>query len=70
MISDLMGRRPLPVRDNVVSCERWSKVGRKNVFFRYNFAEHGLVKLLIIYLTAREDPRPKPHGPEPAWVGG
>ena len=66
MIWDFNGRRPLPVRDYVISI----KGGRKNQFFRYNLAKHELAKLLIIYMTTRDHPRSNPHGPGPAWVGG
>ena len=39
-------------------------------FFRYNFAKHELAKLLTIYMTTRDHPRSKPHGPGPTGVGG
>ena len=35
-------------------------------FFRYNYAKHELAKLLIIYMTTRDHPRSKSHGPGPA----
>ena len=34
--------------------------------FPHNFAKHGIAKLLIIYLTTRDHPRSKSHGPGPA----
>ena len=40
-----------------------SEVGRENQFYGCNFAKHELAKLLIIYLTTRDRPRSKPHGP-------
>ena len=46
------------------------KLDMKTSFFPYNFAKHGLAKLLIIYLTTRDHPRLKPHGPRPAGDGG
>ena len=53
----------------VTELDRW-KVGRENRFFSYNFAKHGLAKVLIIYLITRDHPRSKPHSPWPAGVGG
>ena len=46
------------------------EVGSENQFFRNNFDKRGLAKLLIIYLTTKDDPRSKPHGPGPAVVFG
>jgi len=46
------------------------KLDVKISFFGCNFAKHELAKLLTIYMTTRDHPRSKPHGPGPAGVGG
>ena len=72
MIRDFMSRRLLSVRDHVLSkilaspcvtdLDRW-KIRGKNQFFRSGSVTHGLAKLLIFYLTSRDRPLSKPHGP-------
>ena len=40
------------------------------IVFYYNFAKHGLAKLLIIHSITKDHPRSKLHSPWPVGVGG
>ena len=53
---------PTPVGQGLCGFKKGS-LDVKISFFRYNFAKHELAKLLIIYMTTRDYPRSKPHGP-------
>ena len=46
------------------------KVGGKNLFFRSNFATHGVARLLTFYFTTRDRPLSEPYIPWSAGVGG
>ena len=61
---------PIPAGQGLCGFNKRWEVGHENQFFRYNFANDGLAKLLIIYMTARDHPRSRPHGPGPTGVGG